>query len=280
MMSSDGVELAVHDLGGAGPALILGHATGYCGLVWEPVAAHLRGYFRCFAPDCRGHGSSGSPAPGGFSWDVLGSDVLSVVDGLGITGPLFGAGHSAGATGVALAEVGRPGTFEALWCFEPVFFPPRALHDDEDEEAANPMATAARSRRARFLNRDEARRHYEPREPFSKFAPEALGAFLIGGLADDESGAGARLACQPDDEARFYEMGGFEETWQSVEELGCPVTFATGDQPGAFGPPHAELLATRVPYGQAEVLPGLSHFGPLEDPGAVARSIVDSLVGG
>lgn len=278
--SSDGVEIAVHDLGGSGPTLILGHATGYCGSAWEPVAVDLRKYFRCIAPDCRAHGSSGRPAPEGFSWGALRTDVLAVVDALGIAGrPLFGAGHSAGATGLALAEVERPGTFDALWCFEPMLFPPRAMHEDENEEMSNPMAVAARKRRAQFANRDDAWSHYERRQPFVRFAPAALAAFLIGGLVDDESGAGARLACRPEDEARFYEMGGFEETWLAVERLGCPVTFATGDQPGAFGLGHAEFLAGRIPYGQAEVLPGLSHFGPLEDPAAVAESILDSLGG-
>lgn len=278
--SFDGVDLAVHDLGGSGPTLVLGHATGYCGYAWEPVAVDLRQHFRCIAPDCRAHGASGRPAAEGFSWRVLGADVLAVVDALPTGGPIFGAGHSAGATGVALAEIERPGTFDALWCFEPVLFPPRAMHDDEHEETSNPMAAAARKRRAHFADRDDARRHYAGREPFSRFSPAALDAFLRGGLVPDESGSGVRLACRPGDEARFYEMGGFEETWLAVEHLGCPVTFATGDQPGAFGPGHAELLAGRIKYGQAEVLPGLSHFGPLENPSAVAESIVESLVGG
>lgn len=277
--SSDGVEIAVRDLGGDGPALILGHATGYCGAAWEPVAVELRKYFRCIAPDCRAHGSSGRPGHDGFSWAMLGTDVLAVLDALELRGPVFGAGHSAGATGVALAEVQRPGTFDGLWCFEPVLFPPRAMHDSENEEASNPMADAARKRRSRFTDRDEALRHYEPRAPFSRFAPAALAAFLSCGLTEDEAGPGMRLACRPEDEARFYEMGGFEETWLAVERLGCPVTFATGDQPGAFGPGHAELLSGRIPYGQAEVLPGLSHFGPLESPAAVAQSIVEALGG-
>ncbi len=278
--ASDGVELAIHDLGGVGPLLILGHATGYCGSAWEPVAVDLREHFRIVAPDCRAHGSSGRPSADRFSWQALGTDVLAIIDELGLSAPVFGAGHSAGATGVALAEVERPGTFEALWCFEPVLFPPRAVHEDEAEETANPMAGAARKRRAQFADRDDARGHYERRAPFARFSQAALNAFLECGLVDDESGVGVRLACRPADEARFYEMGGFEETWLAVENLGCPVTFATGDQPGAFGTGHAELLAGRIPFGQAEVLSGLSHFGPLEAPSAVAASILDALVGG
>lgn len=275
--ANDGIELAVHDLGGTGPALLLAHATGYCGFVWEPVVEHLRAHFHCIAPDCRAHGLSGRPSPTGFSWQQLGTDVLAIVDAIPVSGPWVAAGHSAGGAGILLAEVERPGTFEGLWCFEPVMFPPRELREDEDEETGNPMAEAARRRRWQFADKDEAMAHYESREPFKRFARPALAGFLDGGLVPEGPGAGIRLACFPEDEARFYEMGGFEETWAAVERVGCPTTFATGDQPGAFGPGHAELLAGRLSYGQAEVLPGLSHFGPLEDPAAVAASILDSV---
>ena len=274
--ASDGVDLAVHDLGGTGPALLLAHATGYCAGVWAPVVAGLREHFRCIAPDCRAHGRSGRPPSQGLSWRQLGADVLSIVDAVPIAGPWVAAGHSAGGAGILLAEVERPGTFAGLWCFEPVLFPPRPLREDEDEETANPMAAAARRRRSDFADPEEAMAHYEGREPFKRFARPALAGFLQGGLVPDNFG-GVRLACLPEDEARFYEMGGFEETWSAVERVDCPTTFCTGDQPGAFGPDHAELLAGRLPYGQAEVLPGLSHFGPLEDPAGVAASILDSL---
>ncbi|MBW3537460.1 MAG: alpha/beta hydrolase [Actinobacteria bacterium] len=273
----DGVELAVHDLGGTGPVLLLGHATGYCGITWEPVAHELRETFHCIAPDCRAHGASGTPGADGLSWRLLGADVLSVIDALDEPSPLFGAGHSAGATGLLLAEAERPGTFAGIWCFEPVLFPGRS--DDTDVES-NPMAAAARRRRSRFSDRAEAKLHYERREPFSRFAGPCLTAFLDCGLVGDESGEGLRLACRPENEARFYEMTGFEDTWAAVESIDCPVTFATGDQPGSFGAGHAGLLAGRLTYGQAEVLAALSHFGPLEGPTAAAASICDSLGSG
>lgn len=275
--ASDGVELAVHDFGGAGPALLLAHATGYCACVWVPVVESLRSHFRCIAPDCRAHGLSGRPSPDGFSWGQLGADVLAIVDAIPVSGPWVAAGHSAGGAGLLLAEVERPGTFEGLWCFEPVLFPPRALREDEEEETGNPMAEAARGRRSQFRDKEEAMAHYEGREPFKRFARPALAGYLDGGLVPEGTNGRMRLACHPEDEARFYEMGGFEETWGAVEAVGCPTTFVTGDQPGAFGAGHAELLAGRLPYGQAEVLSGLSHFGPLEDPAAVADSILDSV---
>ena len=58
--SSDGVTLAVHDLGGDGPPILLAHATGFHGRVWLPVATHLADA-HCWAPDLLGHGDSVVP---------------------------------------------------------------------------------------------------------------------------------------------------------------------------------------------------------------------------
>ena len=62
--SPDGVRLAVHDLGGDGPPLLLSHATGFHGHVFAPLAAALSARFHCWAIDYRGHGSSERPTDG------------------------------------------------------------------------------------------------------------------------------------------------------------------------------------------------------------------------
>ena len=53
MSTSDGVEVAAHDLGGAGPALVLVHAAGLHGLVFGPLARHLADDFHCVSLDGR-----------------------------------------------------------------------------------------------------------------------------------------------------------------------------------------------------------------------------------
>ncbi|MGH9188384.1 MAG: alpha/beta fold hydrolase, partial [Acidimicrobiales bacterium] len=108
--STDGVVLAVHDLGGAGPRLLLTHATGFHGRVFAPLARALGGRFRCVAPDLRGHGVTTTPEGLGYEWSGFGDDVRAVIDGLG-DGPWFGAGHSLGGAALLMAEERRPGTF-------------------------------------------------------------------------------------------------------------------------------------------------------------------------
>ena len=84
--STDGVELEVHDLGGDGPDLLLVHATGFHGRVWEPLAAHLDGFHR-WSVDMRAHGDSTAPDDRPLEWDGFADDVLAVVDALGLDRP-------------------------------------------------------------------------------------------------------------------------------------------------------------------------------------------------
>src|SRR6266540_5356830 len=91
--STGGVSLALHDLGGDGPPLLLCHPTGFHAMVWAPLAQHLRATAHCWAVDFRGHGDSTLPDDGDLRWSGMGEDVLAVVDFLatsGSEGPVLG----------------------------------------------------------------------------------------------------------------------------------------------------------------------------------------------
>ena len=59
------MSLAVTDHGSASRAapraLVLAHATGFCGGVWRPLVPALRERFRVITLDQRGHGDSDKP---------------------------------------------------------------------------------------------------------------------------------------------------------------------------------------------------------------------------
>lgn len=265
----EGGVLAVHELGGDGRPLVMVHATSLHGLVCQPVADHLRESFRCVAPDLRGHGDSSAPAGWDFTWRGFAQDVLAVVDALELHRPLA-MGHSSGGTALLLAEEARPGTFAGIYCYEPVVVaadPP--LGRDPDSW----MAAQARRRREVFGSRDEARRIYAGKPPFSAFAPEALDAYVEHGFCA-EPGRGVRLKCRSQDEAFVAEMATAHDCFSRLGAVSCPVTLARGsDCNGPAGEALLEVLADAIPEARVEVLRGLSHYGPLEDPGAVAASI-------
>ena len=66
---------------------------------------------------------------------------------------------------------------------------------------------------------------------FAEFSPEALEAFLDGGLVPDAEG-GYRLACDPEDEARIYEGAAAHDAWDGLGAHPVPHSLAgRGAQP-------------------------------------------------
>jgi pimeloyl-ACP methyl ester carboxylesterase len=264
--STGGVQLAVHDLGGEGPDVLLAHATGFHGLVWRQLAGHLDGYHR-WAPDLRGHGDASAPGSGSFEWEGFADDVLAVVDALGLVRP-FGVGHSKGGAALLLAEQRRPGTFRALYLYEPVVFPPDlAMNGGE-----NPLAAGAARRRDAFDSYEAAYENYASKPPFDVLDPDALRDYVEHGFTAEDDGT-VRLKCEPANEAQVYRMGGRHEAFDHLGEVRCPVTVARGAAtdfgPGAFAP----RIAAGLPDGVLEEFPELGHFGPLERPATVAAAI-------
>src|SRR5207248_11060197 len=100
-----GLAIAVHDWGGRGSPVLLVHATGFHGHVWQPIAERLvtTGH-RVFSIDQCGHGQSDVP-PALAGWEEFAADVLGVVRELSLGGGgLAGVGHSSGAVALSLAE--------------------------------------------------------------------------------------------------------------------------------------------------------------------------------
>lgn len=262
------MAVAYHDLGGRGPTLLLAHATGFHGHVLQPVAAALAADFRVVVFDMRRHGETAAPPDGRFDWHGFARDAVAVVEANHLDRP-FAAGHSAGGAALLLAELAAPGTFRALYCYEPVVVP---LGDAPGASGGNALAARARRRRDSFASRDTAYEHYAARAPLAGFHPEVLRAYVDHGFEDAGDGS-VRLKCRPEDEARTYEMGMRHGAFERLGEITCPVHIACGAASDAFGPEVTELQASQLVRGRAEVMDGLGHFGPMTHPGRVAESI-------
>jgi pimeloyl-ACP methyl ester carboxylesterase len=272
--STDGVTLAVHDLGGEGPDVLLCHPTGFHGRVWDPVAALLAPVAHCWALDFRGHGASGVPTSGSFAWRGMVDDVLATVDDLALTG-VRGVGHSMGGAALLMAEQARPGTMQALWCFEPIVFPPPEGRP-ATTPTGNPLATAARRRRRWFPDREVALAHYAAKPPLGAFDPDALAAYVEHGFRDLPDG-GVELRCTPEVEAAVFEGASGTDAFARLGEVRCPTTVAAGGD-GGLPAQVAALVARSLPHGRLHPFPALTHFGPMEDPAAVAGAVRDELL--
>ena len=265
--SSDGVMLALHDLGGDGPPVLLCHPTGFLGMTWAPLANELADVAHCWALDFRGHGDSTSPASLDFSWSGMGDDVFAVVEELGLT-EVRAAGHSMGGAALAMAEQRRPGTFARLWLYEPIIFPPV----EGVPTGENPLAAGARRRRPWFTDREAAYANFSAKPPLNVLAPEALRAYVDHGLRARPDGDAVELKCTPEVEASTFDGGMGHQTFAHLGEVRCPVTVAMSGE--ALGPAQvAPLIAEALPDGRLERHPDLTHFGPMEDPRGMAAAV-------
>ena len=247
--------------------MLLAHATGFHGAAFGPLARRLAEDFRCVAFDERGHGDSGKPSR--MDWDGFAMDVLATVDALEEPLP-FAVGHSAGGAALLLAEQARPGTFRALYCFEPIVFP--TVASLPVTPSANPLSESARRRREVFDSREDAFDNYRSKPPFDRLDPEALRAYVDHGFEDLDDGR-VRLKCRGETEARTYEQSMGHGAYEHLREVGCPVTVARGATTDTITDAQIEALVERLPRGRAEVVPGVGHFGPFEDPPGLAGSI-------
>jgi pimeloyl-ACP methyl ester carboxylesterase len=298
--TTDGVGIATYDLGGDGPPLILAHATGFHGLVWLPLAAALRDRYHCWAFDSRGHGASEAAPEGNYDWDGFALDALAVTravaPGAGDERPRA-VGHSCGGAALLLAEEAEPGTFAALYCYEPVV--PiigegagagegggaagggeagggAAGEGGGEAPTGNPLAAGARRRREVFESRAAALDNYAAKAPFTSFDPAALEAYVEWGFRDLPDGR-VQLACRREDEARVYEQAWRHHAYQHLDRVACPVALASGGRHAHFGLEVITAIAARLRHGAStpiEVHEDLGHFGPMERPAEVAASIV------
>ncbi len=271
--SEDGVKLNLRLMGGAGPDLLVCHATGFHGLAYRHLAQCLKDEFRVWALDFRGHGSSGPASNDDYAWSGMGGDVAACAAAIGAD-RLYGFGHSMGGAALLLAEQSQPGMFAGLFLYEPIVLP-RGFFDDA---SANPLAAGARNRREVFNSRAEALARYSSRSPLGVMRADALAAYVEGAFVDLPDGR-VRLACSAETEARTFEASGGLAT-EDAATISVPTAVGAGTvggipNPGAFAPAIAEAL----PEGRFLSFENLGHFGPLEAPGIVAAAAIRELLG-
>jgi pimeloyl-ACP methyl ester carboxylesterase len=265
--STDAVHVAVHDLGGDGPVILYSHATGLHGLLWAPLAHQLPGY-RGLAVDYRGHGDATAPTSGSYDWAGFRDDAMAVVATLGDAGPLLGVGHSMGGAVLVMTELARPGTFRALALYEPIVFPPGR----GDDVGSSPIVDGARRRRPEFPSREAARANFASKPPLDVLDPAALDLYVAEGFRETPEGT-VRLKCEPATEALTF-MGSIgHDIYGRLDEVRCPVLVMAAPPEEGTPAAFAEDVARSLPHGELHRFDHLGHFGPLEDPKAVAAVI-------
>ena len=230
------------------PPLLLLHALGATGAVWEEVAARLSRQFRIIRPDLRGHGLSGV-TPGPYEIAGLALDMLGVLDALGIRRTHVAGLSLGGMVAQAMAAEAPARVLSLVLCGTALALPP--------PETWRERAVLVRQQGTAPLVEATLARWVTPDFRASPVA-EGLRAML--------------LRSPPEGYAAAAEAVGAADLTESTRALRLPALVLVGEHdPAPLAA--AEALAAAIPGAQLEILAGAAHVTPAQVPGMVALTM-------
>ena len=242
------------------------HANGFNGLTYRTILEPLGAGLRVVALDQRGHGLTTLPTviEGREDWVETRDDLIAVFEALQIENVVL-AGHSMGGTVSILAAAVEPRIARSLVLFDPVIM----LEPRPPGELRSPMVDAARRRRAMFDSRAQAFAAYHGRGAFRTWPDPILSDYLVDGLRELPGGQ-LVLTCSPAWEASGFAAHGHDIA-AAIAALTCPTRIFRAEhdstsrlEAGDFTPPGGLAV---------EVVPGATHFLPMERPDLVREAL-------
>jgi 3-oxoadipate enol-lactonase len=248
-----------HQLSGpaGAPVLVLGNSLGTTGELWQPQLPAFLEHFRVLRYEHRGHG--GSPAPAGpYTMDDLGTDVLALLDRLGLDRVSYCGVSLGGMVGMWLAAH-APGRVDrlVLCCTSARFGSP----DPWLERAGRVRREGAGSVAGQVVPR-----WFTP--PFASAHPEVVRRFertLSGCAAQGYAGCCEAIAAM--------------DLRPALPAVTAPTVVIAGDADPATPPEHGRVIAEAIPGARLHVVPDAAHLANVECPAVVTAIMVEHLVG-
>ncbi|MDN7878875.1 alpha/beta fold hydrolase [Burkholderia aenigmatica] len=225
-LEHDGARIWHASFGHGPPVVLLHGGLGHSGNWGNQVPALLAAGYRAIVIDSRGHGRS-TRDDQPYSYERMASDVLAVLDALHVDRARF-VGWSDGAC-IALVLADRAPE-RAAGVF---FFACNMDPGGTKEMVPSPL-----------LDRCFAR-HRKDYAALSA-TPDQFDAFV--------AAVSEMMRTQPDYSA------------QDLAAIAVPVTIVLGEHDEFIRPEHAAYLARTIPGATLTILPGVSHFAPLQRP--------------
>lgn len=264
-----------------GQVVLLIHATGFHARCWDQVVKRLPDDYHVYAVDMRGHGRSENAPP--YVWRTFGQDLSELVEHLAISDAV-GVGHSMGGHCVTQVAARAPGVFRRLLLIDPVIFEPDAYTSDSHRGFARAEDHPVSRRRNDWRSWEDMYDRFKDRTPFSLWRDDVLRDYCQFGVMPKENGEGFELACPPLVEASIYLGNTSTDIHDVIPLVKVPVVVLRA-RPSSPGDEQAmdfstsptwEKLAAQFVKGRDVALPHLTHFIPMQEPGLVARFIVDA----
>lgn len=252
------------------------HANGFNAGTYADILSPLADRLRILAVDQRGHGRTTLPADADAhdAWLVFRDDLLTLLETLGET-PTVLSGHSMGGTVSLHAAAARTDAARCLVLFDPVVVTrERVAAAGPGGMRNSPLAVGARRRRASFPGREEAFQAYNGRGAFRTWPEASLRGYLEDGLLEGPDGQ-VHLSCRPDWEAANFSadhhdpVDAFVRARQPIRILKAEVGSTCGlegYEDRVLGDGHVRMA----------VIPGTSHFLPMERPELVRDALLEA----
>ena len=241
-LDHDGARIWHASYGDGPPVVLLHGGLGHAGNWGYQVPAILSAGYRAILIDSRGHGRS-TRDDRPYSYERMASDVLAVIDALGSDSARF-VGWSDGACIALVLAAREPARAAGVFFFA-------CNMDPGGTKVMEPSPVIDRC----FA------RHRKDYASLSA-TPDGFEPFV--------AAVGEMMRTQPNYSAR------------DLAAIDAPVAIVQGEHDEFIRPEHAAYLARTIPGGTLTILPGVSHFAPLQRPArfnAALLAFLDGLPG-
>ncbi len=130
---ANGIDIHYLRTGGAKPPVVMLHGLTGSGACWSPLARALEAEFDVVMPDARGHGNSSTP-PNGYRYEDYASDVIGLIQGLGLAAPVV-LGHSMGGMTAAVVASQIGTALRGVILADPTFLSPERQREVYESDA-------------------------------------------------------------------------------------------------------------------------------------------------
>lgn len=262
--------------GGAGPALVFGHANGFPPGTYRRFLDELRRSFAVASFSARPLWPGSDPRSVG-SWNDLAGDLGLELERHGVEGAL-GVGHSLGSVLNVLAAAADPSRFAALALVDPVIFTGMqavfwGALKGLGLGARFPLIRGALRRRESFPDVEAVRDTYAEKAVFASWDPDVLDDYVRSGFSQTDAGD-VRLRYPKEWEARIFETTP-ADVWNELGAIDVPMLVIRGASSDTFSTAAANRVRRELPTARVIEFEGASHFVPMEKPYEVAALIED-----
>jgi 3-oxoadipate enol-lactonase len=248
------LHATVRDARNKAPAhtLVLSHALGQDGSMWDLVANELAAGHRVICPDTRGHGRSQTPSEP-LTLTELAADAARLIDEVAGGEPVVWVGLSMGGLIGQELALRHPDKVKAL-----VLANTTSGYDEAGREAIGQRIATVESHGLGAIGTSTMARFFSDEFRRTQAAAVARHQRLLESTDPEGYTACAAALCEAD---YGYRLG----------QLRVPALVVAGSADQSTPVPVAQALARAIPGAQLAVLEGCAHLSAVEQPQAFAE---------